>query len=385
MLVPEPGKISPPYAATFLLRSGRGRASLLLMAVVAGVAAWAWWVRTLPRPAPAFASRSAVARAADSRFRGVSWVAADSAASTDFSALVRNHVTWIAQTPFGWQTGTAEPSVQLHTERRPGRYGYWGESDYGLSQTAQQARQLGIRTLLKPHLWIRGNGAWPGAVEMQSAAGWQAWFASYTAFIVHYAQLAESEHLEALCIGTELEKTVGHEAEWRALIGRVRQVYHGPLTYAANWSGEFEQIRFWDALDFIGIQAYFPVSSKASPTKAELLAGWQPHLRAIERVQRRFGKPVVFTEAGYKNTPDAAVEPWKWPDRTAAVPATDEATQAACYAALFETFWPRPWFKGLFVWKWYPGLAADGPARRHADFTPQHKPAEQVMASWYGR
>ncbi|GAA3935991.1 glycoside hydrolase family 113 [Hymenobacter algoricola] len=361
-----------------------GAAVLLL-----GATALAWWYwPRIPHlvPAATFASRSAAELAADGRFRGVSWVAADSAASADLTPLLRAHVTWIAQTPFGWQAGAAVPVVQLHTQRRPGRHGYWGESDYGLTQTAQQARRQGIRTLLKPHLWLRGpGGTWPGDIQMQSAADWQAWFASYTMFILHYAQLAEAEQMEALCIGTELEKTVGHEAEWRALIRQVRRVYHGPLTYAANWSGEFEQIRFWDALDFIGIQAYFPLSKANSPGRAELLANWQPHLQAIERVQQKFRKPVVFTEAGYKNTPDTAIEPWKWPDHTATFLPTDEATQAACYDALFATFWPRPWFKGLFVWKWYPGLAADGPARRHADFTPQHKPAEQVMAKWYGK
>ncbi|SHI94996.1 hypothetical protein SAMN02745146_2004 [Hymenobacter daecheongensis DSM 21074] len=374
-----------------MLTSFRWRRWLLLpvVALVLLMATAAAWWRTPRTPQAAttlvFSNRPAAVLAADGRFRGVSWVAADSAASTDLAPLLRAHVTWIAQTPFGWQAGANVPTVQLHTQRPPGRHGYWGESDYGLAQTALQARRQGIHTLLKPHLWIRGNGTWPGDIEMQNPADWQAWFASYTAFIVHYARLAEAEHLEALCIGTELEKTVGHEAEWRELIKQVRQVYHGPLTYAANWSGEFEKIRFWDALDFIGIQAYFPLSKADRPTKKELLANWQPHLKAIERVQKQFKKPVVFTEAGYKNTPDAAIEPWKWPDRSATFFPADEATQAACYEAMFETFWPRPWFKGLFVWKWYPGLAPDGPARRHADFTPQHKPAEQVMAKWYGR
>ncbi|GAA3994973.1 hypothetical protein GCM10022408_01670 [Hymenobacter fastidiosus] len=331
-------------------------------------------------------SSAAAGPVSDGRFRGVSWVAADSAASADLAPLLRAHVTWIAQTPFGWQAGAAVPTVQLHTQRLSGRHRYWGESDYGLVQTARQARKQGINTLLKPHLWLRGpGGTWPGDVEMQSAADWQAWFASYSVFILHYARLAEEQQMAAFCIGTELEKTVSHEAEWRALIRQVRQVYHGPLTYAANWSGEFERVRFWDALDFIGIQAYFPLSQADSPPKKSLLTNWQPHLKAIARVQKQFNKPVVFTEAGYKSTPDAAIEPWKWPDHTAAFSPPDEATQAACYEALFETFWPQPWFKGLFVWKWYPGLAADGPARRHADFTPQHKPAERVMAAWYGR
>ncbi|RSK42160.1 glycoside hydrolase family 113 [Hymenobacter perfusus] len=320
----------------------------------------------------------------DDRLRGVSWVAGDSVSSLDLEPLRRAHVTWIAQTPFGWQPGAAVPEVRLNTGSN--RH-YWGEGDRGVLLTAQRARQQGIRTLLKPHLWLRNGGTWPGDINMTSAADWDAWFASYSVFILHYAHLAETGHLEGLCIGTELEHASGpaHEQQWRQLIRRIRAVYHGPLTYAANWSGEFEQVRFWDALDFIGVQAYFPLSTTNSPSKDNLLQAWQAPLRRLEAVQKRYRKPVVFTEIGYKTTPDAAIEPWAWPDRMAVLTTPDEATQAACYAAMFETFWGRKWFKGLFVWKWYPGLQPDGSARRHLDFTPQHKPAERVMAEWYGK
>ncbi|MCB2377932.1 hypothetical protein LGH70_10090 [Hymenobacter sp. BT635] len=358
----------------------------LLLAVAA--AWWQWPHSPTPLPPIQAPARPLSELLADGRYRGVSWVAGDSVTDADLAPLTRAHVTWIAQIPFGWQPDAQQPTVQLHTgagQRRRSRGGYWGETDFGIVFTDQLARKRNIQTLLKPHLWVRGKGAWPGSISMQTKADWQAWFASYSTFLLHYARLAEAHHFGGLCIGTELEKTVGHEKEWRRLIKEVRKIYHGPLTYAANWSGEFEQVKFWDALDFIGIQAYFPLSKNAGPPKAELLAAWQAHRAAIERVQRHYNKPVIFTEAGYRNTADAAIEPWIWPDRTAVLLTPDEQTQAACYAALFETFWPQPWFKGLFIWKWYPGLAPDGPARRHADFTPQHKPAEQIMAQWYGQ
>ena len=357
---------------------GLALAGLLLLGLTG------WWLRPALVPP---AARAATTRPAPPTFRGVSWVAGDSIAAPDLAPLLRCHVSWIAQTPFGWADSAAAPVVRLHTGRT-GRWGLWGETDAGLVHTALLARQQGICTLLKPHLWVRGGrgaSSWPGDIAMRSAADWAAWFASYSAFILHYAALAEANHLDALCLGTELQHATApaHEAAWRALIGRVRAVYHGPLTYAANWSGEYEQIRFWDALDYIGIQAYFPLSTTDSPDKAALLAAWQRHLPAIERVQRRFGKPVVFTEVGYRNAPDAAIEPWKWPERTAVVLPTSETLQMACYEAMFETFWARPWFAGLFVWKWYPRLAPDDPGRRPLDFTPQHKPAEQVMARWF--
>lgn len=361
------------------------RVVLLLLGLLLG-SVFVWRNRAR-QPAAAAASGPVLPPPADGRMRGVNWVAADSAASGDMQPLLRAHITWIAQTPFGWQASSTQPEIRLHTgSRTGGRGGYWGESDAGLIYTAQQARKYGISTLLKPHLWLRNGGTWPGDIQMNSAHDWQAWFASYSVFILHYAQLAEAHRMEALCIGTELEHaSVGHEAEWRALIRQIRRIYHGPLTYAANWSGEFEQIRFWDALDFIGIQAYFPLSNTTSPNKAALLATWQEPLRRIEAVQKRYRKPVIFTEVGYKTTSDAAIEPWAWPDRMTIVTSVDEATQRVCYEALFETFWTRRWLRGMFIWKWYPSLQPDGSVRRHLDFTPQHKPAEQVLTDWYGR
>lgn len=108
----------------------------------------------------------------EARLKGVNWVGADSLASYNLEPLIRAHVTWIAQTPFGWQPGAATPEIRLHTST--GSRSYWGESDRGLAQTARQARQRGIRTMLKPHLWLRGpGGTWPGDIRMSSEADWK--------------------------------------------------------------------------------------------------------------------------------------------------------------------------------------------------------------------
>ncbi len=328
-------------------------------------------------------SRSRGRPIVDARQRGVSWVAGGPVAEDDFRPLVENHVTWIAQNPFGWQKRHDSPRIVTVTDGRV----LWGEADAGLETTARLARRFGIKTLLKPQIWLNESedGKWLTSIEMRNEEEWQRWFTDYREFILHYARLAEQAGIEALCVGAELRATVGkREADWRRIIADVRAVYHGKLTYAANWYREFEEVPFWDALDFIGIQAYFPLSEKENPSLDELKRGWRPHLEAIEEVHRKFGKPVVFTEIGYRSTPDAAVRPWEWPDRSFR-PATDDglALQAGCYEALFETFWPEDWFSGAYVWKWYPGprRTTRGPGR---DFTPQGKPAESVLSRWYG-
>lgn len=307
----------------------------------------------------------------DEKQKGVCWVGGrELVTGKEIDALVSNHITWISQTPFGWQARPDEPEIHINTgsERT-----WWGESDNGIKETVRLARERNIKTFLKPHLWVR-NG-WPGDINMTSSSDWEKWFTNYSSFILHYAALAEENKIEIFCMGTELHQTVVKEAEWRDLIRKIRQVYHGKLTYAANFHEEYEAVKFWDALDFIGIQAYFSLSNKNDPTTQELITNWKTPLSKLELVQKKFNKPVIFTEIGYRSTCDAAVEPWKWPQEYADANACT-ATQANCYQAFFQTVWKKEWLAGAYFWKWYP----HGPHRLgEVDFTPQGKPAEKVL------
>ena len=108
-------------------------------------------------------------------------------------------------------------------------------------------------------------------------------------------------------------------------------------------------------------------------------------MQAIERIQKSYGKPVLITELGYHSSVDAAIEPWTWRvEADDASPQDRLQTQANCYEAFFRSFWDKPWFSGVYIWKWYPQHASCG-GTFDTDFTPQNKPAERVMASWYGR
>jgi hypothetical protein len=328
---------------------------------------------------PAPHAGPAPAAAAADRQRGVCFVAGPEVRAGAFDELAARGVTWISQTPFGWQRGLDSPQIEIVTDGRI----YWGERDSGLVATARLARARGIRTLLKPHLWVMGGGpggghAWCGDIAMRSEADWQRWFARYQEFIVHYARLAEAAGIEALCVGTELQGTTQREADWRRVIAAVRRVYRGRLVYAANWSGEFERVRFWDALDWIGVQAYFPLSNASESSVDELVAAWRPHVAQLEAVARRTGRPIVLTEIGYKASDFATKEPWTW--TTADRPNPDE--QARAYEAAFRALWNRPWLAGMYWWKWFP----DGHPEAHGRdrfFTPQEKPAAGVLAKWY--
>ena len=168
------------------------------------------------------------------------------------------------------------------------------------------------------------------------------------------------------------------ETFWRDLIAEIRAVYDGDLTYAANWYDDFEHIPFWDALDYVGVQAYFPLSEDEAPTVEALRAGWADHETSLRAVHEQTGKPVLFTEIGYRDVGHAAARPWEWPERHA-TPEADEALQARLYTAFFEEVWPEPWLAGAMLWKFYPPSDRD-----HAgDFTPQGKAAEAVIQRYF--
>jgi hypothetical protein len=306
------------------------------------------------------------------KHRGVCWVGSPRPLEGwELDSLTSAGVTHISQTPFGWQEDPKSPDIrwEKHSDRM-----WWGESRYGVAETTLSGREKGVESILKPHLWVKG--AWPGVIQMDSEEDWKDWFNAYGEFIRYYATMAQEQDIPVLCIGTELELTSHRETEWRELIESIRQVYSGQLTYAANFT-EYDKVAFWDALDYIGIQAYFPLATKNNPDIKTLVQGWNKQIKAIEKVQKRFEKPVIFTEIGYCNTVDAAIEPWVWPNERKEV-ALSEEVQAKCYEAFFETVWKKDWLAGVYFWKWYPN-----PRDRQPDFTPQGKPAQQVMAAYF--
>jgi len=314
--------------------------------------------------------------ARDSRMRGVSWEGGQEVGPTSLDPLRGLGANWISQTPFGWSRGLHDPDLILSPRR-----GLWGETDAGLIATTRWARERGLKTLLKPHLWVRG-GAWVGGIEMRSQADWKRFFASYETFLLHYARLAEAQGMEALAVGTELPNASRRSEDWRRLITRVRGVYRGRLTYCANWH-EAEAVGFWDALDFVGVQAYYPLRIEGPPSPAAIRRAWVPIVKGLEALHARTGKPIVFTEVGYKSLAGSLAEPWRW--ETLGV--RDDALQRDAYAAMFGSVWGRSWFGGTFVWKWHPGIGAPAtpPASVERDFTPQGKSALQVIRGYYSR
>ena len=235
--------------------------------------------------------------------------------------LKRLGVEWISLTPFGFMESPRAVEIRVASARGP------GESDERMRREVAHAHALGLKVALKPHLWIR-DGQWQGALVFANEAAWRAWWKSYRAFILRYAALAERDGYDMLVIGTELKSATACDPEcWRALIAELRAVYHGPLTYAANWD-EAERVPFWSALDYIGVDAYAPIANKPGAAEPALCLAWKTLADSLAALSRRTGKRVILTELGYRATRDAAMAPATWPERDPN-PAFDGGEQAS--------------------------------------------------------
>jgi hypothetical protein len=252
-------------------------------------------------------------------------------------------------------------------------------TDDDLAHVITEARRLGLKVMLKPHVDLADDpDHWRGQIgQAFSEVEWNAWFASYQAFINHYAQLAETYGAHQFCVGTELSVSEGRASDWRAVIGGVRGYYDGPLIYADN-HGDETAITWWDAVDYIGVDAYYSLTSENDPSLAELKAAWEPHVATLADLAATWDKSIIFTEIGYRSLDGANRHPWDW-----GITGTyDLQEQADAYQAALESVFDQSWFGGMYWWAWETDPFQGGPC--DDGYTPYDKPAEDVLRGWYG-
>jgi hypothetical protein len=212
---------------------------------------------------------------------------------------------------------------------------------------------------------------WRGVIA--PADGLDAWFESYRGLVLPLAEAAARHGVVRFVVGSELGSLEAYEARWRTLIDDVRTRFDGIVTYSANWD-RAEKMPFWDALDEVGLTAYFPLGDDLS--RSGLARAWRTPRDVMEALASSTGKAVLVTEVGYASRRDAAARPWD----DAAEGALDLDVQSRLYRGFCDALVETPSVSGFYVWNWF---GYGGP--RDTGFTPRGKPAAQALSKCFAR
>jgi len=257
------------------------------------------------------------------------------------------------------------------------KWQWWGERTTGAISSIAMAHANGYQVMLKPQVWIR-HGSFTGHHEYQNENDWKQFEDSYSNFILTFARIADSMQVEVFCIGTEWEKFVVNRPHyWTGLIQKVKEIYSGKLTYAANWD-EYKKVPFWNELDYVGVDAYFPLLEDLTPNVEDLNTALIPYKNELKTLSQELNKSILFTEYGYRSRDKTAEKPWE-ADR---VGEANLEAQINAYEAFYQTFWNEPFITGGFIWKWFPNYEESG-GEKHNGFSPQNKPVEKTIKKYY--
>lgn len=249
--------------------------------------------------------------------------------------------------------------------------GQYTPPDSYLTAMIRQAERQGFTVMLRPMLDEADlRPAWRGEIVPTDPT---AWFASYDSIIMSYAELAQADGVSIVDVGSEFTSMEQYVTGWKNLIASVRAVFVGEVTYSANWGSSFNT-GFWPELDFVSIDAYFPLDhTPVHATTAQMAADWQRWVAIMKQVDQPYGKAIVFSEVGLVPLAGAHRQPNLYGGDS-----YDPTEQASYYQASCQAL--KPMAAGMYWWE----TGAEVPeAPASDDYTPITRPAEQELASCY--
>ncbi len=262
----------------------------------------------------------------------------------------------------------------------------YAPTDAALIHATNKAHSLGMKVSLKIHLDPQ-DGQWRANINPTDR---NAWYSNYGNFMNYFADLSRQNNIEQMIIGGELismstsTSNPDNTQRWQTIISQVRQRYSGLLTYSANWGGsffteEFPHIGFWGQLDFIGISAYFGLANYNNPSVSDIMNAWNNwNTSKIQPFQQSVGKPVLFTEVGYRSVDGSLINPWDYNHQGA----YNAQEQINGIDALMQYWTNYPWFSGLQYWAWSTDATCCGAG--NTAFEVQNKPGQTALANDFG-
>lgn len=256
-------------------------------------------------------------------------------------------------------------------------------TDKDVATAADKLHALGLKVCMKP-IVNSADGVWRANIyfperEWGDKDYWKEWFDCYTAFLCHYAEIAEETGCEMFCVGCEMLGTEHKVDYWRKAIEEVRKIYHGPIVYNTNHGKEFG-VKWWDACDYIGTSAYYGVGKVPGDSMENMKAEWDKQKERLAELSRaNCGKQIIFMEIGCRSAKGCAMMPYDFSHKEFPY---DEDEQANFYESCFRSMWNEPWFAGYFWWDWYTKIPQRDP---EMGFSIVGKKAEAVVKEWYAK
>jgi hypothetical protein len=257
----------------------------------------------------------------------------------------------------------------------PGMTPTWQET----ADLISYANSLLLKVILKPHVDVLA-GPWRGQIgsAFSSDAEFEAWFASYTSYMQTAATFATQANCFGFNIGTEFVGLSNRTSDWLAVIAAAKTQFTGPMLYGANWGDEPWQVQFWDKLDYIGVDAYYPMSDTPDPNATVINAHWATVLTNLSALSQKWGgKSIIFAEIGYRSVATAAIEPGTWQGNAP----PDTQAQVDLWNGFFDNVWNVDWLAGVFPWSWDATMYQGG--RCSNGYEIWGKPAVDVFIKYY--
>ncbi len=279
------------------------------------------------------------------------------------------------------------PYYQSNDQSSDIQAGYNTPTDAALSSAIDYAHSLGLAVAINIHNESY-TGDWRADINPSDR---NAWFANFNNELLHVGQIAQAHHAEMLIMGTEMvsvasSKLNGDNTQrWQTLIGNLRKIYAGKLTYDANstnnnsdpFEDEKESIGFWGGLDYAGLSVYYNLNT-GDNSVASLSNQWNYwNTNDLQAFQQRVGKQLFFTEIGYRSVDGAHLAPWD-SGRGGNYNPTEQANDYEAFLSYWNSY---PYVAGVFWWNWQSNPNAGGSG--NTDYTVQNKPALQTMVKWF--
>lgn len=257
--------------------------------------------------------------------------------------------------------------------------------DLEIIETVKRFHDKGVKVCLKPMINC-SDGVWRAEITFPDNTMfgedyyWKQWFEFYQAFLEHYAQIAEYTGCEMFCLGCEMLGTEKKELYWRQTIAKVREVYHGPLVYNTN-HGKEKVAKWYDAIDYLGTSAYYPVEKAPGATAEEMKKEWERIATDLAEISKSIGKKIIFMEIGCRSALGCAQMPWDFVHKE--FPYSEEE-QTNFYESSLSVMSKQDWFMGFFWWDWGTTIyKTRAEAEKDMGFNIHLKKAEDVIKKWY--